>query len=92
MPAFTAFSDLAYLDVPNLEGNPGKKGSPAIFHKGKIRKRWERVIPERGKPFRNYYGRQSVGLKAITQILSTVTFFELGGKIADSITTGNYSE
>jgi len=83
---------LYVADVPNLEGKAGKKGSPAIFHKGKIRERWERVIPERGKPFRNYYGSQSVGLKAITQILSTITFFELGGKIADSISSGNYSD
>ena len=81
-----------YSDVPNLEGNGGKKGSPPIFYKGRVRDRWERLIPTRAQPFRNYYGRQSVALKAISRIISTITFFELVGKIADSISSGKYTE
>ena len=60
--------------------------------KGEIRERWERVIPTRREPFRNFSNRRSAAFSAFTQMITTILFYELGGKIAGSLVEGKYGE
>jgi len=83
---------LYVAELPNLDGRTKKNGTQAIFKKGDIRARWDRVTHTRREPFRNFYKRHSAGSKAFFQMLSTIVFFELGGKISDSIKEGKYAD
>jgi len=83
---------LYVAELPNLEGKSGKRDAPAIFKKGKIRDRWERVESTRKQPFRNYYKRQSAALNAFSQMITTLLFYELGGKVVGSLSEGKYGD
>lgn len=86
----SSFCDL--VELPNLEDRT-KNNGPAIFKKGEIRERWDNLTHTRRQPFRNFSSKtQSAGSKAFFQMVSTIIFYELGGKIAESAAQGKYGE